>query len=214
MAMIKSPVGSGIGGIGGIRTPGLPANPVKPTIINADPLGIKGDTGGSSGATASAPATPEWSGYSGGDNSGQDDVLNMIKDLLNQQKVAADNMYKSQYEQALADNRLAMENNRNQINLNYARGDRYLKGLYGDALSGQGLSNRVRNNAVWQSNLANNRVNYEKSNKTAKAQYDAGIANNASTLAQGWYNYVLPIYTNRQQNEDDYAYRRYVASLL
>ena len=162
--------------------------------------------GGGGGTVA-----PEWSGYNG--EGGQDDVLAMIKDLLNQQKVASDNMYKSQYEQALANNRQSMENNRNQINLNYARGDRYLKGLYGDSLSGQGLSNRVRNNAVWQSSLASNRQNFANNNATALSQYNAGLANNASTLAQGWYNYVMPIYTNRQQNTDDYAYRRYLATL-
>jgi hypothetical protein len=38
-------------------------------------------------------------------------------------------------------------------------------------------------------------------------------ANTASQLAQGWYNYVLPVYTNRQQNLDDYDYRKYLASL-
>lgn len=174
---------------------------------------LKNQYNGVSGSrSGGGTVMPEWSGYSGGEG-GQDDVLQMIKDLLNQQKTASDNMYKSQYEQALANNRQSMENNRNQINLNYAKGLRFIKGLYGDSLAGKGLSNIVHSNAKWQSDLASNRLSSANNDAIALNQYNAGLANNASTLAQGWYNYVMPIYTNRQQNTDDYAYRRYLATL-
>ena len=142
-----------------------------------------------------------------------DSVLNTIKDLLNQQKAAADQYYKNMYEQQISQNRQAWENNRNQINANYMRGNRYLNSMYGDAISGAGLSNKARNYQNWQSNLAANRQNYTNNDATALSQYNSGLANNASQLAQGWYNYVLPVYTNRQQTLDDYDYIKYLASL-
>ena len=148
--------------------------------------------------------------YSGG---GTEDIISKIKELLNQQKEQADAYYKTLYEQQTAQNKQSWENNRNQINRNFARGSRYLQNMYGDSVSGQGLSNRARNYQNWQSNLAENQRNYTNNDATALSQYNMNRANTASQLAQGWYNYVLPVYTNRQQNEDDYAYRRYIASL-
>ena len=154
-------------------------------------------------------------GYSAPSYSGpsSDDIVNKIKSLLEEQKTQADQYYKTLYEQQTAQNKQAWENNRNQINRNFARGSRYLQNMYGDSVSGQGLSNRARNYQNWQSNLAENQRNYTNNDATALANYNMNRANTASQLAQGWYNYVLPVYTNRQQNEDDYAYRRYIASL-
>ena len=150
--------------------------------------------------------------YSGGGTSATDSIVDMIKNLLNEQKQKADEYYKTLYEQQIAKNKQDWESNRNQINRNFMRGNRYLNSLYGD-VSGAGLSNQARNSQNWQSNLASARQNYTNNDATALSQYNSGLANNASTLAQGWYNYVMPIYTNRQQNEDDYAYRRYLANL-
>ena len=150
--------------------------------------------------------------YSGGGTSATDSIVDMIKNLLNEQKQKADEYYKTLYEQQIAKNKQDWESNRNQINRNFMRGNRYLNSLYGD-VSGAGLSNQARNSQNWQSNLASARQNYTNNDATALSQYNSGLANNASTLAQGWYNYVLPVYTNRQQNEDDYAYRRYLANL-
>ena len=164
------------------------------------------DGGGGGGGGGSSYSMPEYS-------SGSDDILNQIKSLLNEQKAAADAYYKTQYEQQLNQNRQAFENNRNQINTNYMRGNRYLNNQYGNAISGTGLTNRARNLQNWQSNLASNRQNYANNDATALAQYNSGLANNASTLAQGWYNYVLPVMSNRQQTLDDYNYKRYLASL-
>lgn len=164
-------------------------------------------------ARPSAPAVEPT--YSGGYSAPVqvDDTVDKIKQLLDEQKKQADAYYKTLYEQQLASNRSAWENNRNQINMNYARTNRYLNNMYGDAISGTGLSNRARNYQNWNNNLAENQRNYVNNDATALATYNNGLANNASTLAQGWYNYVMPIYTNRQQNIDDYNYRRYLASL-
>ena len=172
----------------------------KPKTVT--PVGGNGG-GNSGGESYSAPA------YS----SGSDDVLNLIKSLLEQQQRAAEEAYKAQYEQQLAQNKQAFESNRNQINKNYMRGNRYLQSQYGDAISGTGLSNRARNYQNYQSNLASNQQNYTNNDASALAQFNQNKAGTYSTLANGWYNYVLPIYTNRQQTLDDYDYRRYLASL-
>ena len=153
--------------------------------------------------TSSAPS------YSGG----TDDIVNQIKSLLKEQQEQANKYYQTLYEQQIAQNKQAWENNQNQINRNYMRGSRYLQNMYGDSISGQGLSNMARNYQNWQSNLASNRQNYTNNDTTALSQLNMNKANTASTLAQGWYNYVLPVYTNRQQTLDDYDYRRYLASL-
>lgn len=146
-------------------------------------------------------------------SSGSDDIVNMIKSLLEQQRAAAESAYKAQYEQQLAQNKQAFEANRNQINRNYMRGNRYLQNQYGDAISGTGLSNRARNYQNYQSNLASNQQNYTNNDANALSQFNQNKASTYSTLANGWYNYVLPVYTNRQRNIDDYDYRRYIASL-
>lgn len=173
----------------------------KPTTPYYGGGGGSSDGGGGGGGDYS---------YSGG---GTEDIIGKIKDLLNQQKEQADAYYKTLYEQQTAQNKQAWENNRNQINRNFARGSRYLQNMYGDSVSGQGLSNRARNYQNWQSNLAENQRNYTNNDATALSQYNMNKANTASQLAQGWYNYVLPVYTNRQQTLDDYDYRKYLASL-
>jgi hypothetical protein len=76
------------------------------------------------------------------------------------------------------------------------------------------LSNRARNYQNWQSNLAENQRNYANNDATALANYNMNRANTASQLAQGWYNYVLPVYTNRQQQLDDYRYRLKASQIL
>ena len=167
--------------------------------------------------TTPRTTTPS-AGSGGGSDSGNysytgstDDIVEKIKALLQEQQDKSKEYFKTLYDQQTAQNKEQWEKNRNQINVNYARGDRYLRNLYGDAVSGQGLSNRVRNNSNWQSNLATNRQNYVNNDATALASYNSNLANAANTFAQGYYNYVLPVYTNRQQNIDDLDYRKYIA---
>lgn len=155
----------------------------------------------------------------GGNNGGysysssSDDIVSKIKALLEEQKKAADEYYKTMYEQQLAQINRETEANRNQANLNYMRGDRYLNSLYGNGITGQGLSNKARNNSNWQNNLTSIRQNQANNNATALSNYNMNLANTASQLAQGWYNYVLPVYTNRQQQLDNLDYRKYLATL-
>lgn len=159
--------------------------------------------GGNSGGGYSAPS------YSGG----TDDIVNQIKSLLKEQQEQANKYYQTLYEQQVAKNNQDWEADRNQINRNFMRGRNYLNQLYGDSSTGPGISNQARNYQNWQSNLASARQNRTNNDATALSQLNMNKANTASQLAQGWYNYVLPVYTNRQQTLDDYDYRRYLASL-
>ena len=170
------------------------------------PAGTNGRGGGGGGSADSG-------GGGGSYHSTSDDIISKIKKLLNEQKKASDEYANTLYQQALAQNKEAYKGNQWQANLNYMRGDRYLQGLYGNGITGQGLSNRARNNSNWQNNLTSIRQNWTNNDATAKASYNAQLANNASTLAQGWYNYVLPVYTNRQTQLDNLDYQKYLASL-
>ena len=193
-------------------------------VVNKDLLPYK------LGTTNNTPSAPSGGYYGNGGGSSDggggggvdvggsyhnetEDIITMIKNLLNQQKEQADNYYKALYEQTTAKNKQVWGNNRDKINVNYKRGERFLNNLYGNGVTGQGLSNRARNYQNWQSNLAENERNYANNDATALANYNMNKANTASQLAQGWYNYVLPVYTNRQQTLDDYDYRKYLASL-
>lgn len=160
----------------------------------------------SNSGTASNGSTYSPSGSS-------DDIVSKIKSLLEEQKKAADEYYKTMYEQQVAQINQQAEANRNQANLNYMRGDRYLNSLYGNGITGQGLSNKARNNSNWQNNLTSIRQNQANNAATAKSNYNLNLANTASQLAQGWYNYVLPVYTNRQTQLDNLEYQKYLASL-
>ena len=163
----------------------------------------------SSGGSSSGGSGGDYS-YSGG---GSDDILNQIKSLLKEQQEASKRYYETMYNQRMNEINQESTRNRNLINTNYKRGERYLNNLYGNTDSGTNWTNRARNNQNWLSQLATNRENTAGLRDSAAASRDLGLANAASTMAQGWYNYVLPVMTNRQNQLDDYAYRRYLANL-
>ena len=159
-------------------------------------------------------------GYSGGNG---EDIVSMIKSLLEEQKKAADEYANSLYQQAYAKAEQESEANRNANNLSYMRADRYLKSLYGTGstvgggdpstkfgggnISGQGLSNQYRNYSNWQNRGTAIRQDLVNNKNTLEAQRNANLMNNAGTLASGWYNYVLPYYSQDALNRLDYAYR-------
>ena len=146
-------------------------------------------------------------------SNGGEDIIGKIKSLLEEQKRAADEYYKTMYEQQLSEINQQAENNRNSANLNYMRGDRYLRSMYGNNISGQGLSNRARNNSMWQNNLSSIRQNQANNQATAKSNYNTNLANSASQLAQGWYNYVLPYYSNEANQLRNIELQKYAMSL-
>lgn len=146
-------------------------------------------------------------------SNGGEDIIGKIKALLEEQKRAADEYYKTMYEQQLSEINQQAEANRNSANLNYMRGDRYLRSMYGNNISGQGLSNRARNNSMWQNNLSSIRQNQANNQATAKSNYNTNLANSASQLAQGWYNYVLPYYSNEANQLRNIELQKYAMSL-
>jgi hypothetical protein len=155
--------------------------------------------------------------YSGGGGGGGTDyesgILDQIKSLLREQQEASKKYYETMYNQRMNEINTQSENNRNLINKNYKRGERYLNSLYGNTDSGTNWTNRARNNQSWLSQLAQNRENATGLRDSAAAQRDLGLSNAANTLAQGWYNYVMPVMTNRQNYSDSLAYRNYLANL-
>ena len=148
------------------------------------------------------------------------DYASMIKDLYAQEKAAQDAYVKSLYEQALKQNAQDEEAQRRQANVNYKRGERYIRRLYGmpsydenkgiignfvNGLSGTGLSNFTRNNQNWQSLLANIRANKANNDQTALTRMNAGLASSASQYAQGMYNAIPTI--------AELDYKKYLQSL-
>lgn len=170
------------------------------TIVEPEPEPTYGGGGSGSGSSPSQSEAEKA-------QKEVEDTVAKLKELLDAQKRQAEDYYKTLYEQQLASNLTDWENNRNQINRNYMRTNRYLNSMYGDAVSGVGLSNRARNYSNWNNNLAQNDRNRTNNDATALANYDSNLANVASQLAQGYYNYVLPVYTNRQTNADNMDYQ-------
>ena len=165
----------------------------------------------SSGSSSSGSGGDYYSG--GGGASYADDILDKIKSLLTEQKEAADKYYNTLYDQRLNQINQEVENNRNLINKESMMALRRNYAINGKSDSGPNVTNQTRIRQNWLSNLAANRQQGANLRDSALASRDLGLSNNANTLAQGWYNYVLPVYTNRQNQLDDYAYRRYIASL-
>lgn len=190
----------------GIGPVGEDTNTLK-TIISK----YYGNTDNNGGGYRYSAGT-DTSSSGGGYHTSTDDVVSKIKALLDEQKRQADDYYRTLFEQATAQNQAGYETNRNLINRNKLRADRYIQGLGGEG-SGAYYTAKANNMSNWQRNLATNRQDLANNNATAQADYNRNLANTASTLAQGWYNYVLPVYTNRQQHLDDYDYKKYLASL-
>lgn len=202
-------------GGGGVYTPRVVGSSTPVRLNNYSLKSSAGDTGNPpSGGGGGSPATVTGGGGGGGySGGGGEDIIGKIKALLEEQKRAADEYYKTMYEQQLSEINQQAENNRNSANLNYMRGDRYLRSMYGNNISGQGLSNRARNNSMWQNNLSSIRQNQANNQATAKSNYNTNLANSASQLAQGWYNYVLPYYSNEANQLRNIELQKYAMSL-
>ena len=137
--------------------------------------------------------------------------------MLKEQEELSSKYYDTLYTQRMNEINTESENNRDLINKRYKQGERYLNDMYGKTDSGTNWTNRARNQQNWQSMLAQNRQNTAGLKDSAMASRDLGKANAKSTLAQGWYNYILPVMTNRQNYNDSLAqeleYRKYLANL-
>ncbi len=157
-------------------------------------------------------STPEPAPSSGG-HSGGDSTVDYIKQKLKEQEEALKASFKAQYDQELLQNTNDWERNRNQANRNYKRADRFLRGLYGNQVTGKGLSSRASAYSSWNNILSDYLQNKTKADATSLSTYNQKLANAGNTLAQGWYNYVLPYYTNKAIQQDNHSYRMFLAGL-
>ena len=156
-------------------------------------------TGSSSGGSSSG-------GGGGSSSGGGDNIINMIKDLLAEQQAAARNAAKARWEQADALALQDYEGTRDAYNVYKEKGERWIRNKYSPT-TGQGISASIANNANWLKNLATNKQNYTNNKATNLATYNTELSNAANTMAQGYYNYVLPYYTNEAVNDRNGSFR-------
>lgn len=157
-------------------------------------------------------STPVASAPSGG-WSGGDSTVDYIQQKLREQEEAMRASFKAQYDQELLQNANDWERNRNQANRNYKRADRFLRSLYGNQVTGKGLSSRASAYSSWNNILSDYLQDRTKADATSLSNYNQKLANAGNTLAQGWYNYVLPYYTNKAINQDNLSYKMFLAGL-
>ena len=149
----------------------------------------RGGSGGGGGGNANAVL---------GATSLGDDIIAKIKGLLEEQTKASDASAKAWYDQYMSqlrgDTTANLERSNRQYKFDMKR-DGEIHGRVPD--SGTGFTNRARITQNWRDRNNTIRMNDANNSATALANYQSQLANNASTLAQGWYNQVLPYYVNQ-----------------
>lgn len=176
--------------------------PPKATTKVEDPY-VPPTTYGGGSTAQDVPTVSSVSGAGlGATNNYDDTYINKIKDLLSEQEKKMRDYYANQLDQEKASNQAEWEKNRNAINVNDARQMRWLKSMYGDAVSGTGLSNQARLKANTGNKLADNNLNLTNNNTASLGRYNQNISNAAATLAQAYNNYVVPTYESRQRYND------------
>ena len=149
-------------------------------------------------------------GYSSG--GGGSNIIDTIKSLLAEQQEAAKKAAEARWKQADELAKQNYEGNRDALNVYKEKGERWVRNKY-SPYSGLGISASIANNQNWLKNLASNRQNYSNNQSTNLATYNTELSNAANTLAQGYYNYVLPYYTNEAVNDRNLEFRKYLAGL-
>ena len=193
---------------------------------NNTPTGGTGGGNTGSGGETSYPSS--YSSSSGSNSSSvkteQEDVLQKIKDLLAEQEKKAEEAYRAQLEEQYAKNAELWRDNADQINVNRKRASNFVNALYGPIDSGAGRTNFARIASNWMSDHNSNNRAKATNDATALNSYNTNLSNAYSTLASGYGNFVMPVYTNRQLQLDqlaqqerlnamDYDYRRFLAGL-
>ena len=137
----------------------------------------------------------------------KEDIVQKLKDLLAEQERKAKEAYEAQLQEQYAKNKELWRSNADQINLNRARAERFSRNLYGEE-SGANNTNMARIGAGWASSHNQNNRNLASNDATALSNYNTNLSNAYNTLASGYSNFVLPVYTNRQNYLDELQYRR------
>lgn len=145
--------------------------------------------GGSGGGGASAIL---------GATSAGDDIIAKIRGLLEEQTKASNASAKAWYDQLMNQIKSGTRSDLDRSNWQYAIDKKRMGELYGRVpSSGGGFTNRARLTQNWRDRNNTIRMNEADNSATALANYQSALANNASTLAQGWSNYILPYYVNQ-----------------
>ena len=158
---------------------------------------------------ASEPETDKPRGYTGGGGGGNanailgatsmgDDIIGKIRALLEEQNKSANASAEAWYNQLMNQIKGTSRADLDLSNRQYKMDERRYRELHGkDPNSGSGFSNMARITQNWRDRNNAIRMNEEDNSATALANYQSALANNASTLAQGWSNYILPYYVNQ-----------------
>lgn len=159
------------------------------------------------GGGSSAQEVPSYSGGGSVDTSTSynDEYINKIKNLISEQEKAGKEYYNKLHAQELAKNLSDYQNMVNAINVNDARTMRFMKSMYGNDVSGAGLSNQVRLKSNTNNKLAEANLNKTNNDYASDARLNQNLSNLASLMAQSYNNYVVPTYERRQQFNDSLA---------
>lgn len=160
-----------------------------------DPNGWLGDhtittNGGSSGGSSSGSTYVDNSAsdYNNALLSAYDSYmseLSALRSKIEEYQSQRDKLAEENYQAQLSANAQSAKEQRNQANLNSARTDRWLKAQYGGGLSGQGLTNRLRNKTNLTNTLASIDTNLANNNASANlSRYNTLSSNLDDTISR------------------------------
>ena len=146
----------------------------------ADPYGPSGGGGSSGGGTG---------GGGGNDSkSAWEDAYKKYIESLQKTRDEAMAYRKGLYEQALANNGQYYKDEQRLANREYYTRNRKLAQMYGNDLTGPGLSNRYASSALLTNALTNAKNRQNTANKSAESEYHNALSNIQNAYAQGMYN--------------------------
>ena len=117
------------------------------------------------------------------------------------------------YEQEKTANRNNYERTRNNMNSQYLTAERRLRNLYGNQITGKGLASRARNYSMWQNNTSDAMQDYMNNDSASLQKYNQNLADVARMNAQGWYNFVYPLWMQQYKYDQEMNYRKWMQQL-
>lgn len=174
-------------------------------------------SGGGGGGGSYSPSAPKVD-Y---ENEWIEKIKSMLGEKYTQGKKSIDTMYdqgKVNLLSALRDAERQANLEREQAKNFVARGGNAPQGAYGMI----GPMAKLASN--WQTAQNTNKQNYNNNLANLTSQYNSNLANLEDQQVQGLYNFVLPVYTNRQNyadslrnqlamNAQELDFRKYLATL-
>ena len=121
-------------------------------------------------------------------NSYWEDAYKKYVEALQKTRDEAMAYRKGLYEDALANNLAGYKDEQRLANREYYTRNRRLNELYGNGLSGSGLSNRFASSSMLTNALTNAKNRQNSANRTAEAEYHNALSNINAAYNQGMYN--------------------------